>query len=157
VSQSCPGRSLKRSASRPRLHDIGKAAIPAAILDKSGPLDEREWEFMRRHPTIGERIALAAPALAGTAAIIRSTHERIDGHGYPDGLTGQNIPIGSRIIAVCDAFDAMTSDRSYRPAISTDAALDELKRHAGTQFDATVVEEFCNTISLHTIPPTSHT
>jgi diguanylate cyclase (GGDEF)-like protein len=138
-----------------RLHDIGKAAIPAAILDKPGPLDDQEWEFMRRHPLIGERIVLAAPALAGTAAIIRSTHERIDGHGYPDGLEGQQIPVGSRIIAVCDAFDAMTSDRPYRTSMGIDAALEELKRHAGTQFDATVVEEFCNATSLHTVPATS--
>jgi two-component system cell cycle response regulator len=126
-----------------RLHDIGKTAIPAAILDKPGPLDEQEWEFMRRHPLIGERIVLAAPALASTAPLIRSSHERIDGQGYPDGLVGQNIPLGSRIIAVCDAFDAMTSDRVYRAAMSTDAALQQLKRHAGTQFDAIVVEAFC--------------
>jgi HD-GYP domain-containing protein (c-di-GMP phosphodiesterase class II) len=136
-----------------RLHDIGKTAIPAAILDKPGPLNEREWEFMRRHPAIGERIVLAAPALASTAAIIRSTHERIDGHGYPDGLAGQDIPLGSRIIAVCDAFDAMTSERPYRPAISVDAALEELRSNAGTQFDAAIVEQLCNTTSLLTTPP----
>lgn len=88
-----------------------KTAIPAAILDKTGPLDEREWEFVRRHPVIGERIVMAAPALASTAPLIRSSHERIDGHGYPDGLVGEDIPLGSRIIAVCDAFDAMTSER----------------------------------------------
>jgi diguanylate cyclase (GGDEF)-like protein len=127
-----------------RLHDIGKTAIPEAILDKPGPLNEREWEFMRRHPAIGERIVLAAPALASTAAIIRSTHERIDGHGYPDGLKDQEIPLGSRIIAVCDAFDAMTSERPYRPAISVDAALEELRASAGTQFDAAIVEQFCD-------------
>jgi diguanylate cyclase (GGDEF)-like protein len=131
-----------------RLHDIGKTAIPAAILDKPGPLDEQEWEFMRRHPPIGERIVMAAPALANCAPLIRSSHERIDGQGYPDGLTGQDIPLGSRIIAVCDAFDAMTSDRLYRPAMSTEAALEQLKRNAGTQFDATIVKAFCTVNSL---------
>jgi two-component system cell cycle response regulator len=98
---------------------------------------------MRRHTLIGERIVLAAPALANTAPLIRSSHERIDGHGYPDGLAGDNIPLGSRIIAVCDAYHAMTSDRAYRPGIGIDAALQQLHRHAGTQFDPTVVEAFC--------------
>jgi diguanylate cyclase (GGDEF)-like protein len=133
-----------------QLHDIGKTAIPAAILDKPGPLDEREWEFMRRHPLIGERIVLAAPALVGTAPLIRSSHERVDGSGYPDGLAGEDIPLGSRIIAVCDAFDAMTSDRSYRRSMSIDAALEELKRHTGAQFDPAVVEALCHAIApLH--------
>jgi two-component system, cell cycle response regulator len=98
---------------------------------------------MRRHTQIGERIVLAAPALANTGPLIRSSHERIDGHGYPDGLAGDDIPLGSRIIAVCDAYHAMTADRAYRPGIGIDAALQELRRHAGTQFDTTVVEAFC--------------
>jgi HD-GYP domain-containing protein (c-di-GMP phosphodiesterase class II) len=132
-----------------RLHDVGKTAIPAAILEKPGPLDEREWEFMRRHPIIGERIVMAAPALAGTAELIRSSHERIDGQGYPDGLSGQDIPMGSRIIAVCDAFDAMTSERPYRGPTGVAEALAELGSHAGTQFDAEVVEAFCGLSSLH--------
>jgi HD-GYP domain-containing protein (c-di-GMP phosphodiesterase class II) len=127
-----------------KLHDIGKTAIPASILDKPGPLDEQEWEFMRRHTLIGERIVLAAPALANAAPLIRSSHERIDGHGYPDGLAGDDIPLGSRIIAVCDAYQAMTADRAYRPGISTDAALRQLHRHAGSQFDTAVVDAFCN-------------
>jgi diguanylate cyclase (GGDEF)-like protein len=135
-----------------RLHDIGKSAIPAGVLDKRGPLDEAESEFVRRHPGIGERIVLAAPALAGTAAIVRSTHERVDGHGYPDGLSGKTIPLGSRIIAVADAFDAMTSARPYRRARSDEAALKELRRHAGTQFDATIVKVFCTMISTHVVP-----
>jgi diguanylate cyclase (GGDEF)-like protein len=132
-----------------RLHDIGKTAIPASILDKPGPLDAHEWEFIHRHPLIGERIVLAAPALAATGPLIRSSHERIDGAGYPDGLAGDDIPLGSRIIAVCDAFDAMTSDRPYQPSISTDAALAELTRHAGSQFDAAVVQAFRREIRLH--------
>jgi diguanylate cyclase (GGDEF)-like protein len=138
-----PEYEVLRIRQAARLHDVGKAAIPAAILEKPEPLDDGEWEFMRRHPLIGERIALAAPALATTAALIRSSHERVDGHGYPDGLAGADIPLGSRIIAVCDAFDAMTSDRPYRHAMSVDAALDELNRSAGTQFDPAVVEAFC--------------
>jgi len=136
-------REVRRTRLAAQLHDVGKTAIPASILDKPGPLDEQEWEFMRRHPLIGERIVLAAPALANTAPLIRSSHERIDGHGYPDGLAGENIPLGSRIIAVCDAYHAMTASRVYRLGISTDAALEELERHAGTQFDTTVVEAFC--------------
>ena len=126
-----------------KLHDVGKTAIPASILDKPGPLDQAEWVFMRRHPLIGERIVLAAPALADTAPLIRSSHERVDGLGYPDGLAGEDIPLGSRIIAVCDAFHAMTSDRVYRRKISREGALEQLKRHAGTQFDPRVVEAFC--------------
>jgi diguanylate cyclase (GGDEF)-like protein len=135
-----------------RLHDIGKTAIPAAILEKPGPLDEREWEFVRRHPLIGERIVLAAPALANTAPLIRSSHERLDGQGYPDGLKGSEIPVGSRIIAVCDAYDAMTSDRIYQSSITVDEALQRLKHQAGTHFDATVVDMFCSAMSLHHTP-----
>jgi diguanylate cyclase (GGDEF)-like protein len=144
-----PEHEVRRVRLASRLHDVGKTAIPAAILDKPGPLDEREWEFMRRHPLIGERIVMAAPALASTAEIIRSSHERVDGQGYPDGLAAGDIPLGSRIIAVCDAFDAMTSDRVYRKSMSVEAALGELRNHAGTQFDRVVVEAFCNEISLH--------
>jgi diguanylate cyclase (GGDEF)-like protein len=144
-----PEHEVRRVRLAGRLHDVGKTAIPAAILDKPGPLDEREWEFMHRHPLIGERIVLSAPALASTAELIRSSHERLDGHGYPDGLAGQDIPLGSRIIAVCDAFDAMTCDRSYRRAMSTDAALEELRRHAGTQFDPAVVAAFEKAVALH--------
>jgi diguanylate cyclase (GGDEF)-like protein len=140
-----PAYEVARTELAGRLHDIGKSAIPAAILDKPGPLDDREWEFIHRHPAIGERIVAAAPALANTAELIRSTHERIDGQGYPDGLAGADIPIGARIIAVCDAFDALTSERPYRDAITADAALVELQRGAGTQFDPTIVEQFATT------------
>jgi diguanylate cyclase (GGDEF)-like protein len=143
-----PEHEVRRIRLAARLHDVGKTAIPAEILNKPGPLDEREWEFVRRHPLIGERIVMAAPALANTAELIRSSHERIDGHGYPDGLAGENIPLGSRIICVCDSFDAMTSDRRYRRPIGIDAALEELKRNAGTQFDATVVSVFCEQTTL---------
>jgi two-component system cell cycle response regulator len=137
-----PEHEVRQICTAAKLHDVGKTAIPAAILDKAGPLNAKEWIFMHRHPLIGERIVLAAPALASTAPLIRSSHERIDGHGYPDGLAGADIPLGSRIIAVCDAFDAMTSDRSYRTAMSADAALEELAAHAGSQFDGRVVATF---------------
>jgi diguanylate cyclase (GGDEF)-like protein len=136
-----------------RLHDVGKTAIPAGILAKPGPLDEGEWEFMHRHPLIGERIVLAAPALAGTAPLIRSSHERVDGRGYPDGLVGDDIPLGARIIAVCDAFDAMTSERPYRAPMEVGAALEELRQHVNTQFDGTVVDAFCSAVALDSIRP----
>jgi diguanylate cyclase (GGDEF)-like protein len=124
------------------LHDIGKTAIPDSLLNKPSELSAEEWVYMRRHTLIGERIILAAPSLAETATIVRSSHERIDGNGYPDGLAADEIPLGSRIISVCDAFDAMISDRSYRPAIPVVEALEELGRHAGTQFDPKIVEAF---------------
>jgi diguanylate cyclase (GGDEF)-like protein len=124
------------------LHDVGKTAIPDEILAKPGPLDDEEWEFVRRHPVIGERILSAAPALAQAAKLVRSSHERVDGRGYPDGLAGEEILLGARIIAVCDAFDAMTSSRPYRAAMSTEVALSELRRCAGTQFDPIVVDTF---------------
>jgi diguanylate cyclase (GGDEF)-like protein len=142
-----PELEIQRIRLAATLHDIGKTAIPEAILNKPGPLEEREWEFMHRHTLIGERIVLAAPALAGTASLIRSSHEHLDGSGYPDGLRGEQIPLGSRIIAVCDAFDAMTAARSYRKAGTPDAALKELRRCSGSQFDPRVVESFCQTVT----------
>jgi diguanylate cyclase (GGDEF)-like protein len=121
------------------LHDIGKVAIPDAILHKPGPLDEEEWTFVRRHTLIGERIIGAAPALAKAATLVRSTHERFDGGGYPDGLSGEQIPLGSRIIAACDAFTAMTYERPYAPQMTSEQAIAELHRCAGEQFDPQVV------------------
>jgi diguanylate cyclase (GGDEF)-like protein len=129
-----------------QLHDIGKIAIPDAILNKPGPLDAPEWSFIRRHTTIGERIINAAPALARVAVLVRSSHERYDGDGYPDGLSGDAIPIGSRIISVCDAFDAMTSDRPYQLAMTPEDALAELQRCSGSQFDPEVVAAFAATL-----------
>jgi diguanylate cyclase (GGDEF)-like protein len=124
------------------LHDIGKIAIPAEILRKSGPLSMEEWRLMREHTLIGERILSAAPALAPVGRIVRATHERWDGGGYPDGLAGEQIPFGARVIAVCDAFDAMTGGRPYRGPVGCRAALEELQRCAGTQFDPRVVDVF---------------
>jgi diguanylate cyclase (GGDEF)-like protein len=124
------------------LHDVGKVAIPDAILDKPAALDEAEWEFIRRHTIIGERIVAAAPALRPVAALVRSSHERWDGGGYPDALAGDEIPLGARIVSVCDAFDAMVADRPYRAGMDAADALAELERCAGTQFDPAVVEAF---------------
>ncbi|MBV8217065.1 MAG: HD domain-containing protein, partial [Solirubrobacterales bacterium] len=125
------------------LHDVGKVGIPDAILNKPAALDGDEWALMRRHTLIGERILAAAPDLARAARLVRSSHENYDGSGYPDGLARREIPLGSRIIAVCDAFHAMTTDRPYRPAVSEAAAVQELRRCAGSQFDPDVVERFC--------------
>jgi response regulator RpfG family c-di-GMP phosphodiesterase len=124
------------------LRDVGKVAMPDAILAKPGPLDPEEWAFIRRHTLIGERIVASAPALARVAMLLRSSHERWDGAGYPDGLAGEQIPLGARIVAVADAFDAMTSQRPHSPARGPDAALAELERCAGTQFDPAVVAAF---------------
>jgi diguanylate cyclase (GGDEF)-like protein len=132
-------RTLRQAA---ELHDVGKLAIPEEILSKQGSLNGDEWEFVRRHTLIGERILGAAARLGAAAQIVRSTHERWDGTGYPDRLTGSEIPLGARIIAVCDAFDAMTSRRPYAKALSPEGALHELFRCAGTQFDPKVVEAF---------------
>jgi diguanylate cyclase (GGDEF)-like protein len=126
-----------------QLHDIGKVAIPETILHKPGSLDDDEWTFMRRHSEIGERIIAEAPSLSGVAAMVRASHERFDGTGYPDGLHGEDIPLGARIVAVCDAFDAMISERPYSAAISPDDAERELRACSGAQFDPAVVEAFC--------------
>ena len=122
------------------LHDVGKIFVPKEILNKQGPLDPYEWEVMRHHTIQGERILKqVGGALARVARYVRSSHEHYDGHGYPDGLAGESIPIESRIVSVCDAFSAMTTDRPYRVAMPVDDALAELRHGAGTQFDPRVV------------------
>jgi two-component system, cell cycle response regulator len=122
------------------LHDVGKMAIPDAILLKTGPLDDDDWVFVRRHTLTGEWILSAAPALATVAKLVRSTHERWDGGGYPDGLAGERIPIEARIVAVSEAYAAMRADRPYRAALTHEDALAELRTNAGTQFDPAVVD-----------------
>jgi two-component system cell cycle response regulator len=135
------------------LHDIGKMAVPDEILNKPGPLDEGELEFVRHHTLVGERILAAAPALENVAKLVRSSHESFDGTGYPDGLAGEQIPLASRIIAVCDAYHAMTDERPYQPAKSPQEAMAELRRCKGTRFDPDVVEAICGEVEAGRIPP----
>ncbi len=144
------GEKLEELRLAARLHDVGKLAIPDAVLQKPGPLDVDEWAFMKEHTVIGERILSAAPVLREVGRLVRSTHERWDGHGYPDGIAGEKIPLAARIIAVCDAYSAMTSTRPYRNAVPRTAALAELWRCAGTQFDPEVVAVFCAQAELPT-------
>jgi len=149
-----PDHEVTRIKLAAELHDVGKTAIPETLLNKPGKLDAEEWAFMRGHTLTGERIIRAAPSLAHTADLIRSSHERFDGAGYPDGLAGDDIPLGASIIAVCDAFDAMVTDRPYRQAMSTADALAELRRCSGEQFHPAVAEAFCAlTEELATAPP----
>jgi two-component system cell cycle response regulator len=140
------GEDLDVLARAAELHDVGKIAIPDAILNKPGPLDDEEWLFMRRHTILGERILKAAAALRPVAELVRSSHERYDGTGYPDGLHSEEIPLGARIIFVCDAFDAMISERAYSGPIAPTEAITELRACAGSQFDPTVVEAFIATL-----------
>jgi len=122
------------------LHDIGKIAVPNEVLNKPGPLSASEWELIKRHTVKGQEILERVGGMLGeVGAVVRASHERWDGGGYPDGLVGDAIPIESRIIAGCDAFSAMTTDRPYRDAMSTEAALAELRANSGTQFDPRVV------------------
>jgi diguanylate cyclase (GGDEF)-like protein len=137
-----PREEAERIRLAGELHDAGKVAIPDAILHKPGPLDAEEWAFVRRHPLIGERIVLAAPALAHVAKLVRATHERWDGAGYPDGLAADAVPLGARVVAVADAYDAMTSERPYAASRTAHEALEELRHCAGSQFDPAVVEAF---------------
>jgi diguanylate cyclase (GGDEF)-like protein len=134
---------LRRAA---ELHDLGSIAIPEEILRKPGPLDEIEWELMRKHTLIGERIIGASPSLAPVARLVRSSHEHWDGGGYPDGLAGEEIPLGARIILVCDAFDAMRRERPHATARDRQDAIAEIRRGAGTQFDPHLAELFCGVV-----------
>jgi HD-GYP domain-containing protein (c-di-GMP phosphodiesterase class II) len=123
------------------LHDIGKIAIPDEILHKPAPLDDSEWRVMKTHTLEGDRmLRMVGGVLADAGRVVRSTHERWDGRGYPDGLAGERIPIEACIVSCCDAFDAMTTDRVYRRAMSVEVALDELRANAGTQFNPQVVD-----------------
>jgi HD-GYP domain-containing protein (c-di-GMP phosphodiesterase class II) len=130
----------ERIAHAALLHDVGKLAVPNEILHKPGPLTPAEWEVMAEHPVAGERILLRIPDLAMIAPIVRHEHEHWDGSGYPDGLSGRMIPIGSRIILACDAYHAMITDRPYRQAMSPADAAAQLRAGALEQFDPDVVE-----------------
>ena len=124
------------------LHDVGKIGVPDYILHKPGPLTPEEWDDMKRHPDIGHEMLKDIPFLAGAAAIVHCHHERFDGKGYPRGLGSDDVPLGARIFAAADAFDAMTSDRPYRKALPPELARDEIVRHSGTQFDPQIVQAF---------------
>jgi HD-GYP domain-containing protein (c-di-GMP phosphodiesterase class II) len=139
-----PSHELSKIRQAAELHDVGKLAIPEEILSKPGSLTEDEWEFVERHPVIGERILAAAPDFGNAAKIVRASHERWDGTGYPDRLTGLEIPLGARIISVCDAFEAMTTTRPYAAPLASEEAMQELARCAGTQFDPEVVAAFAS-------------
>ena len=117
------------------LHDIGKLRIPQPLLDRPGPLTPEQWAVVRRHPVHGERMVSGLSGLDRLAPVIRAHHERWDGGGYPDGLAGEEIPLGARIVFACDAFDAITTARRYSPARTAAYAVGELRRGAGTQFD----------------------
>jgi putative nucleotidyltransferase with HDIG domain len=122
------------------LHDIGKIGIPERILHKPGPLDDEEWKVMKEHPIISEYILQEVDLHPIVLQVARSSHERIDGKGYPDQKLADEIPLPARIVLVADAFDALTSDRPYRSARSITAAMEELRAHAGTQFCPNVIE-----------------
>ncbi len=141
------GEELETMVRAAELHDVGKVAVPDAILQKRSELEPNERQIIERHCEVGERILAAAPAMGPVARIVRSSHERYDGRGYPDRRAGSQIPVGARIIAVCDAFHAMTSNRPYGRAIDTDEALAELRANAGSQFDPAVIEAFCAELS----------
>jgi len=129
------------------LHDLGKLALPDSILQAPRALTEDEWLIVRRHAVVGEQILIAAGLGAPVTGFVRSSHERVDGTGYPDGLAGDMIPLGARIIAACDAYDAMTSRRPYRPVPrSSGGAALELMRVSGTQFDPIVVDALTQSV-----------
>jgi putative two-component system response regulator len=128
------------------MHDVGKIGVPDHILTKGSPLTEPEFEIMKLHSSKGGEIVGQIEELTGVADIIRHHHERLDGRGYPDGLRGEAIPLLSRIILIADSYEAMTSDRNYRPGVGRPCAFEELRRHAGAQFDADLVDVFLREI-----------
>jgi len=128
------------------LHDVGKIGIADDILKKPGPLNEEEWFMMRKHPVIGEGIVKPISSLSKLCAIIRYHHEWVDGIGYPDGLRSDQIPLGAKILAVADSFDAMTSDRPYRKALSLDAAKEDLRKYIGIRYEKDIVEALIHAV-----------
>jgi len=135
------------------LHDVGKVAVPEEILEKPAALTTSEWRTVVQHPRIGQVILEQAAALKDAVPIILHHHERYAGHGYPFGLCAHEIPLGARIVAIADAYDAMINDRPYKRAISHEQAISELRRHAGTQFDPELVELFCDLYADHAPEP----
>ena len=143
-----PSVKVDRIAHAALLHDVGKLGVPHEILHKRGPLTDEEWQVMADHPVAGERILLRIPELASIAPIVRHEHEHWDGSGYPDRLREHNIPIGSRIILACDAYEAMTTPRPYRPAMSKDEAVGELRSGAGSTYDPEVVDALLDLLGV---------
>jgi len=127
--------------------DVGKMSVPNEIINKPGPLDEREWTVVRMHTVEGQRMLdRVGGVLRDVGHVVRATHERWDGTGYPDGLAGEEIPLEARIVCCCDAFNAMTTDRPYRSALSVEMALAELRANSGVQFDPAVVDVLLDVI-----------
>jgi HD-GYP domain-containing protein (c-di-GMP phosphodiesterase class II) len=139
------------------LHDVGKVGVPEAILNKPGPLDEDEWLIMRMHPEMGVQMVSGINSLHPAVEVIRSHHERWDGRGYPSGLAGEEIPLSARVFSVCDAFDAMTSDRPYRRALPFDQAVEQIIAGTGTQFDPAMAEAFVSIANLEDLHASLHT
>ena len=133
------------------LHDIGKIGIPQEIIQKKGPLSQSEWLLMELHPTIGANIVLATQSMGAVVSIIETHQERYDGQGYPIGFEGKDIPLGARILAVVDSFDAMTDERPYRKALDANAAIAELVRVRGSQLDPKVVDVFLDIVGGNSI------
>ncbi|MGB9668799.1 MAG: HD-GYP domain-containing protein [Anaerolineales bacterium] len=131
------------------LHDIGKIGVPEEILIKNGPLDQKEWQYMRLHPTLGANIIRSVKTMSVISPIILFHQEKFDGSGYPYGLKGEEIPLGSRILAVVDAYDAMTNERVYRKAYSKPEAINELVVSKGKQFDPSVVDHFLDILTAN--------
>ena len=146
-----PAAKVERIAHAALLHDVGKLAVPHEILHKRGPLTDEEWAVMAEHPVAGERILLRIPELAAIAPIVRHEHEHWDGSGYPDRLKGRNIPVGSRIILACDAYEAMITPRPYRAAMSRQDALAQLRDGSGRIYDPEVVDALLDLLGEH--PP----
>ena len=134
------------------LHDLGKLAVPQEILDKPGPLSPAEWEIIRGHPAAGEEIVRGIPALAHLGPLLRAMHEHWDGGGYPDGLSGDDIPLPARIVMACDAYEAIISERPYDPSRPPEAAVEELRVGAGGQFDPAVVAAFLQVLGERGVP-----
>jgi HD-GYP domain-containing protein (c-di-GMP phosphodiesterase class II) len=135
------------------LHDVGKMGISDAVLGKPGPLDAGEWEEIKEHPKVGERIVASIESLTHLAPIVRAEHEWWNGQGCPDGLSGEEIPLASRIVLACDAFHAMTSDRPYRKAMRPEDAVRELEKEAGEQFDPQVIRSLVEVLTSQRLAP----
>jgi HD-GYP domain-containing protein (c-di-GMP phosphodiesterase class II) len=148
-----PDAEVDRIRTAALLHDLGKVAVPQEILEKPAALTSAEWRTVVQHPRIGQVILEQAAALKDAVPIILHHHERFSGHGYPFGLRGSEIPLGARIVAIADAYDAMIHDRPYKRAMSHDSAIAELRRHAGTQFDPELVALFCDLFANHAPAP----